>query len=277
MMPATGSAAGGPVMLAPPLPPGQMLAGPLPSALPRWRGGSKSSASRSSFLRPLERQLLDLGRVVDDVRFLAALEVVRLRLGRVRLHLRQLLARHLRLRRRPHFHRPDRFAGVAVVGVDVGLLGDLEQARDAPAADVDVEQDRRRRRVVVPDVVLDQLLVPDPLAGLHVQRDDAGAEQVVAGAEAAVVVDGRAVGRDVDQAARRVGRHRRPRRHVAGPAPRVVLPGLVAELARPRDHVELPHELPGLDVVGRGCRRARSRPASGCSPARPSCRRSARR
>ena len=35
MMPATGSAAGGPVMLAPPPPPGQMFAGPLPSALPR--------------------------------------------------------------------------------------------------------------------------------------------------------------------------------------------------------------------------------------------------
>ncbi len=174
---------------------------------------------------------------------------IRRRLGRVELRLRELLARHLRLRRRLLHHRPDRLAGVAVVGIQVRLLGHLEEARDAAAADVDVEQDGRRRVVVVPDVVLHRLLVPHPFAGLDVERDDARAEEVVAGTEAAVVVDGGAVGRDVDEAAGRVGRHRRPRRHVAGPAPRVVLPRVVAELTRPRNHVELPQELAGLEVV----------------------------
>ena len=77
----------------------------------------------------------------------------------------------------------------------------------------------------------------------------AGAEQVVAGPEAAEEVDGRRVGRDVDQAALGIGRHRRPRRDVAGAPPRVVLPRLVAELARPRDDVELPQRLAGARVV----------------------------
>ena len=47
--PVCGSAAGGPVMFAPPPPPGQMFAGPLPSLLPRCVGGANSGASRSSF------------------------------------------------------------------------------------------------------------------------------------------------------------------------------------------------------------------------------------
>ena len=37
------------------------------------------------FGAPFERQLLDLGRVVDEVRFVASLEVERRRLGRMRL------------------------------------------------------------------------------------------------------------------------------------------------------------------------------------------------
>src|ERR671912_138490 len=44
--PVAGSAAGGPVMFAPPPPPGQMFAGPLPSLLPRCVGAAKSGASR---------------------------------------------------------------------------------------------------------------------------------------------------------------------------------------------------------------------------------------
>ena len=91
--------------------------------------------------------------------------------------------------------------------------------------------------------------MPAALAGLDVEGDEAGAEQVVAGPEAAEEVDGRRVGRDVDQAALGIGRHRRPRRDVAGAPPRLVLPRLVPELARARDDVELPQRLAGARVV----------------------------
>ena len=114
----------------------------------------------------------------------------------------------------------------------------------------DIHQHRRGRIVEVPDVVVDRLEMPHPLAGLDVEREDAGAEQVVAGPEAAEEVDRRRIGRNVDEPARRIGRHRRPRRHVAGPLPRVVLPRLVAELAGPRNDVELPQVLAALGVVG---------------------------
>ena len=67
---------------------------------------------------------------------------------------------------------------------------------------------------------------------------------------APVVVDGGAVGDDVDEPELGVGRHRGPRRHVAGPLPRVVLPRLVPELAGPGNHVELPLEVAGPHVVG---------------------------
>src|SRR5215213_7817737 len=45
--PLVGSAAGGPVMLTPPAPPGQLSVGRAPSGLPRWFGGAKNGASAS--------------------------------------------------------------------------------------------------------------------------------------------------------------------------------------------------------------------------------------
>ena len=64
--------------------------------------------------------------------------------------------------------------------------------------------------VVVPDVVVDGLERPDHLAGLDVQRDDGIGVAVVAGAQAAPEVGAGAGGRQEDEAARLVDRHRRP-------------------------------------------------------------------
>ena len=119
-----------------------------------------------------------------------------------------------------------------------------------PAVHDDVHEERRGRRVVVPDVVVHELEVPAALARLHVERDDARAEEVVAGVEAAVVVDRGAVRDEVDESEFGVRRERRPRGHVTRPLPGVVLPRLVPELARPRDDVELPLELAGARVIG---------------------------
>ena len=83
--------------------------------------------------------------------------------------------------------------------------------RRSLAVDADVEQVRRHRRVVVPDVVMDHLEVPLALAGLHVERDKAVAVEVVARTMAAVLVAERHADGDVDQAEIRIRRVGRPR------------------------------------------------------------------
>jgi hypothetical protein len=65
MTPATGSAAGGPVMLTPPAPPGQLFTGRAPSGLPRWFGGAKNGAS-ASVRRASSRASLFLTRQVKE-------------------------------------------------------------------------------------------------------------------------------------------------------------------------------------------------------------------
>ena len=90
--------------------------------------------------------------------------------------------------------------------------------------------------------VIDRLEMPDAFAAAGIQRDQAGAVQIVARTEAAVVVDGGAVGRDVDDIVFHIGGNRRPGRNIAGPLPGIVFPGFMAVFAGPRNHVEFPFE-----------------------------------
>ena len=53
--------------------------------------------------------------------------------------------------------------------------------------------------------MVDQLVVPGSFTGVHVERNQAGAEKVIAGTEAAVEINGRAVRRNVDQASLLIG------------------------------------------------------------------------
>ena len=101
--------------------------------------------------------------------------------------------------------------------------------------DGDRRQHRRGGQVVVPQAVMDDLEVPLPLPGQRVETDDRFGEQIRAGPPRAVVVVARRADRQIQQAARLVERHRRPDVGVAGELPRLVLPGLVAELARARN------------------------------------------
>lgn len=56
--------------------------------------------------------------------------------------------------------------------------------------------------------------MPFPLAGGGVERDDAGAVQIVSGVKTAVIVDRGSVSRDVDQIMLRIRRKRAPRESV---------------------------------------------------------------
>ena len=151
---------------------------------------------------------------------------------------------------------PDRLAGGAVEDVGETLLADLRERLDRPAVDLDVDESRRGREVVVPDPVVDRLEVPDPLPGLGVDGDDALGEEVVAEAMAAVVVAGRRAGRQIDVAELVVGAQRRPDVGVARVAPRLVQPGIGAEVVGLRDGAEHPPHVAGarvdpLDPAGR--------------------------
>ena len=139
--------------------------------------------------------------------------------------------------------------GLAVEDVGEALLGDRGHGGDLAPADRDVDEVRRVGVVVVPDVVVDHLEVPDALARLHVERDEARPVEVRPVAVAAVVVVGRRVGGDEDEAALRVGGERRPGRDVPRVRPGVALPGVVAELARLGQDVEAPEHASRLGVV----------------------------
>ena len=119
---------------------------------------------------------------------------------------------------------------------------------DRLAVDVDVDEDRRRRKVVVPHAVMHALEVPRALAGLRVDRHDRLGEQVRAGAMAAVEIVGRRAERQVDVAELLVGRHVGPHVGAAGVGPRIVAPRLVAELALLRNRVNRPQLLAGAHV-----------------------------
>ena len=145
--------------------------------------------------------------------------------------------------------RPHRSAVSPVEHEDPTLLGDLRDGRDLPPADRDVDKVGRRREIEVPDVVVDDLVVPDAATGPRVETDDAVREQVVALAVAAVEVVRRSADRQVDVAEFQVGGHRRPDVGAADPFGGAVLPGRVAELAAAGHGMEGPQQLAGTGVV----------------------------
>ena len=113
------------------------------------------------------------------------------------------LERHFALRHRPLLDAVDRLAGHAIEQEQQSDLVDRGHGGNGPAALLHVDQRRRAGQIGVPDVVMHDLEVPQVLAGVRVGRDEAGAEQVVARAVAAVLVDRRRAERHVDDAALR--------------------------------------------------------------------------
>ena len=133
----------------------------------------------------------------------------------------------------PHRLLPDPFVGLAVPGDHPAGLAGAEDHR--PTIRPDGREDRGDVEVVVADVVVEHLVVPDDLAGGAVQDDQRVGVERAAGEPGAVRVPRRAAPRagvrdaDVDTALR-VDRHRVPRPTPAGV---FVRPGL-------RDRLEPP-------------------------------------
>ena len=110
-----------------------------------------------------------------------------------------------------------------------------------------------------------ELEVPLALPGLQVDGDETLGEQVVAGPVPAVEVRRRRLDRQVGEAELFVDADLRPDAGVAVVRPRVLFPGVVAELARARN---------GVEASRAACRCARRRRGRGpwcCCASRPSC------
>ena len=112
------------------------------------------------------------------------------------------------------------------------------------------EQLRRGRQVIVPQVVVYSLEVPEPLAGACVECEQRIAEQVRAVAVSAVEIVSRRAEREVRDAPFLIQRDLAPGVHPADVFPRVRRPGVVPELAGVRNGMKLPNQLTGADIVG---------------------------
>ncbi len=123
-----------------------------------------------------------LGREVDEVVDRDALMAVTRSSDRLRR--RVPLAGHGALRHGRLLDRPDRLAGLAIQHEQQALLRRLRERLDRLAVLDRVDEDRRRRDVVVPQRMMRRLEVPAALAGLQIDRDDALAVKIGSGAQA---------------------------------------------------------------------------------------------
>src|SRR5205085_11369034 len=95
---------------------------------------------------------------------------------------------------------PERLAGDAIEDVEQTELGGLRDDVDGFAIVLDSEELGRGSRIVVPKIVMDELIMPEALAGAEVEREQAIAEEVGAFAIAAVHVVGGGAEREVADA-----------------------------------------------------------------------------
>src|SRR5262249_4262186 len=122
-----------------------------------------------------------LGRQVEGVVERHALLGERRRPGRKRLRRPGLLAGHVALWHGTFFNRPDRLAGDPVEYEREAHLSKLDD-HVRPAR---LSQHRRTGRIVIPEAVVYELIVPLAFAGGSVQTDERFGEQVGAWTRAA--------------------------------------------------------------------------------------------
>ena len=97
--------------------------------------------------------------------------------------------------------------------------------------------------------MVDRLVVPSVLAGVHVQRHHRLCEELLAVTPDVAVVRHRVPDADIDEAERRIDGERCPD-GTAADVRALLRPRVGAELLAGRDQVELPLDLTGLGVEG---------------------------
>ena len=215
--------------------------------------GVKSPSFRALMMRARNSsrsrgpQIAERIQIVDR-EFLAA---ERRRIGRKWLRRPRLLARDVGLRGHgPFLDRPDRLAGDAIEDVQKPRLAGHRHDIDVAPVVPDRRELWRRRVVVVPEIVMHVLEMPQPLARSRVEREQAVGKEIRANPIGAVEIVRARSGGKVRNAARGIDRDLAPRVRAADVLPRVLWPGVVPELTGMRHCVKLPHEFAGDDVVG---------------------------
>src|SRR5439155_5846238 len=123
----------------------------------RWR----KEWAPIELLQHFKRLRPQLRREVDHIGVSKALTLKGWWFGWEWLRLGAALTRRGGRRDRAFFDWPDRGSGFSIEHVHEPLLADLRHRVDPPAVDGDVDEDRRRREVVVPETVMDTLKMPD--------------------------------------------------------------------------------------------------------------------
>ena len=161
---------------------------------------------------------------------------------RVGLGLCRFLARLLG--HRAFFDSDQRFAVGAVEDVNPAGLAGFGDPLARLTVDHGVEENDRARRVIVPDVMVHFLKVPDIFPGLGLQSDDRDTEEVVAFAPRAVVVGPAIAGGEINEAELRIESRRVPdRRSTAHRMVGAGRPSVVADLAHARQGIPSPADL----------------------------------
>src|SRR5690242_7673491 len=102
---------------------------------------------------------------------------------------------------------------------------------------------------MVPDTVMNELVVPLALASFEVERYEALPEKVVAGARPTIEVARGRLDADIDDPSSLVDRALSPGACIAGIGPGIIQPRIEPKLARPRDVMEDPLTLARADIV----------------------------
>ncbi len=111
---------------------------------------------------------------------------------------------------------------------------------------VDVEQNGRRGYVVIPQIVMDSLEIPDALARVGTQRHQRIREKVVAQALSAIEIRAGAADGEENEIALRIGRDYGPGIRRARALRAAILPGIGAcAFGILRDRIESPLEFAG--------------------------------
>ncbi len=142
------------------------------------------------------------------------------------------------------------FTGGSVEDKDVAGLGDLGDGIDAFAVVFHREEIGGGGEVAVPDIVVDELEVPDAFAGFGVEGQEAVGEEVGTHAVAAPEVEGCGTCGDEDHAALLIDGHTGPGIGTADIFPCFRGPGFVSVFAGVRDGMEDPLAFSGMEVIG---------------------------
>ena len=143
-----------------------------------------------------------------------------------------------------------RLARDAIEDVHEAVLTSLRDDVFLLAVTSDGHELRRRHQIVVPQIVMGGLVVPEILAGARIEGEEAVREEVRAVAIRSVEVIGGRAQREVGYAALFIDGDFAPGVGAADVFPGVWRPGVIAHLAGMRNGVELPDELAGDDVEG---------------------------